>query len=120
MSTFQVMFKMRENDAECRHLGAVLRAVCGHPRRLGGSGGYLRDMGADEIASLCMQKNDPESHGALDCTEDDRCWAEGVLRTHPNVVRFLVGPIEANGRTFGQMDRDEEALLKRFLASEPN
>ena len=98
---FQVALKLRENDVEsirlCEILNAVARGRCGD--KLGGGGGYLGgESGRDDndIAVLIFQKNDPDSGDLRNCDEADREHARIVLAAHPNVVSFLIGPLEGD------------------------
>lgn len=118
-STFQVVFTLRENDDESRGVGAILAAIChrsSSPRGgLNGSGGYLYGHPeVDNVAVLCFQKN--RGDALLDITEEDRLLARDVLAKHPNVSRFLVGPIDPPKRSFHKMDKDEDSLVRRFRA----
>jgi len=117
-STFQVVFTLRENDDESRGVAAILATICHRSRGLAaglnGSGGYLYGRPeADHVAVLCFQKNRGDRE-LVDVTEEDRLLARDVLAKHPNVSRFLVGPIDSPKRTFRQMDKDEDSLVRRF------
>ncbi len=122
MITFGIILKLRDNDtdSESHNIMAVLGALShdGKKRVLAGGGGYLdgcKTKENDGIVIFYMQKNDQETGDLVNVTNEDREYARRVLASHVNVIHFLVGPVESDGRTWEQMNRDEEALVAQFV-----
>jgi hypothetical protein len=116
---FQVVLKLKVDDEKSEGVSSVLAAITrlDGKRTLGGGGGYLhgRPMPDDDfLVVLCIQKNDAATGDIVPVTEADREQARAALASHPNVARFLVGPVEPEGRTLDEMDGSEAALVREF------
>ena len=123
MSAFQVVLTLHENDtlgAKPIRIAEILRSVCEAPQHFIGVVGYTGGHPDTDgnLIMLCVERADANS-----VTTADLERAKATLSSHPNVKRFIIGPIESDSH-FATCDDSssmiEQQLVRQYWETEPS
>jgi len=121
MTNIHIVLTLHENDAidgHILHVAEILHEVCGEPQQYVGAAGYLNgwpNPADGYIVVLSIEKANDD--GAL-FSETDVSYFNRVLSSHPNVKRFIVGPIET-GLSWSD-EEVEKMLVRKYWETEPS